>query len=205
MSEVLAGPAAKTVYFIIPSEDFLPASSLLDRIREQGVVVETIAHTGHLRDLEQLKNDSSAKILAIDPDFCNWELDTESLASIPDIQAICLSTASFDYANPDEVSKLNIPLVNVPGFNTDSVAEYALCMAIETARRLPMVIKNQWQPVGLTEPLLLKGKTAGIVGLGRVGTRIAEVLHGIGMKVIYWSKHSDRQLQSDRSRGSSTL
>ena len=57
-----------------------------------------------------------------------------------------------------------------------------------------MVIKNEWKPVGVTEPFLLRGKTAGVVGLGRVGTRIAEVLKGIGMEVVYWSRSS----QDDR-------
>ncbi len=129
--------------------------------------------------------------MAIDPDFCNWDLDTDTLESIPSVQALCLSTASFDYVNSNVIKELGIPLINVPGFNTDSVAEYALCMAIETARKLPMVIKNDWKPVGLTEPFLLRGKTAGVVGMGRVGTRIAEVLNGIGMEVVYWSKHTE--------------
>ncbi len=38
--------------------------------------------------------------------------------------------------------------------------------------------------------MMLKGKTAGIVGLGRIGTRMAELCQGIGMNVIYWSRKS---------------
>lgn len=36
----------------------------------------------------------------------------------------------------------------------------------------------------------LKNKTAGIVGLGHIGTRIGEILEGIGLNVIYWSRKS---------------
>jgi phosphoglycerate dehydrogenase-like enzyme len=182
------------VYFIVPSEDLLPSAALLDRIAERDVVIEILVHMGKLADLRQLETDTSEKVLAIDPDFCDWDLDVETLKSIPGIRGICLSTTSFDYAKPDVVRKLDIPLINVPGFNADSVAEYALCMAIETARRLPLVIRNNWQPVGVSEPILLRGKTAGVVGLGRVGTSVAEVLQGIGMNVVYWSRKS----QDDR-------
>jgi hypothetical protein len=76
----------KTVYFIVPSEDFLPAPSLLDRIREREVAIETITHTGRLADLGQLITDTSEKILAIDPDFCNWDFDTDTLGSTSALQ-----------------------------------------------------------------------------------------------------------------------
>ena len=36
----------------------------------------------------------------------------------------------------------------------------------------------------------VKGKKAAIIGLGSIGTRIAEILAGIGMEVIYWSRKS---------------
>lgn len=36
----------------------------------------------------------------------------------------------------------------------------------------------------------LKGKKAAIIGLGNIGTRIAEILNGMGMEVIYWSRKS---------------
>ena len=179
-----------TVYFVIPSTDYLPASSLLDRIVDAGAAVETLVHKGRLADLKQLRTDTSDKILAIDPDFCDWDLDAEELERIPGVRAVCLSTASFDYAKPGIVGKLGIPLINTPGFNADSVAEYAMCMAIEAARRLPMVIKNDWRPVAVTEPVSLRGKMAGVVGLGHVGTRVAELLKGIGMEVAYWSRRS---------------
>lgn len=182
----------KQVYFIVPSKDFLPSQTHMNQIIQAGVTIESIIHTGKLADLGQLKSDDTEKIIAVDPDFCNWELDTETLGEIPNVLALCASTASYDWTNPGVLEKLKIPLTNVPGFNADSVAEYAVCMAIEVARRLPMVIKNNWGPISdLNGPFLLKGKKAGVIGLGRVGTRLAEILQGIGMDVVYWSKRSE--------------
>jgi lactate dehydrogenase-like 2-hydroxyacid dehydrogenase len=79
----------------------------------------------------------------------------------------------------------------VPGFSLDAVAEYAVAMAIEVSRRLPMVVKNKWKAnFDISKPVLLKDKIAGIIGLGRIGKRMAEICQGIGMKVIYWSRNS---------------
>lgn len=63
-------------------------------------------------------------------------------------------------------------------------------MAIEVARGTSVLTKNKWTYSFEQNPMLLKGKTAGIIGLGRIGKRMAELCQGIGMEVIYWSRKS---------------
>ena len=178
------------IYFLVPDgKDTVPTASQLDSIKEHAEI-EIIPHKGKLAEIAKLKEDSSEKILAVDPDTFEWDLDAETLKEIPNVKGVCTSSTSFDWIKPTELKGMGILGINVPGFSSDSVAEYAVCMAIETARQLPMVIKNGWIPTPMDKPFLLKGKKAGVIGLGRIGKRMAEILQGIGMEVLYWSRSS---------------
>jgi phosphoglycerate dehydrogenase-like enzyme len=64
-------------------------------------------------------------------------------------------------------------------------------MMLNVVRKIPIVIKDGWKEDYVKhQGMELKGKTVGIVGLGSIGTRIAELCAGLGMKVVYWSKNS---------------
>jgi lactate dehydrogenase-like 2-hydroxyacid dehydrogenase len=118
-------------------------------------------------------------------------LDAETLKDVPNVVGVCTSSTSFDWIKPSILKGLGIKACNCPGFSSDSVAEYSVCMAMETARQLPIIIKNGWQSGFLERGMLLKGKKAAVIGLGRIGTRMAEILQGVGMDVIYWSQNSE--------------
>lgn len=177
-------------YFIVPSEKVLPSKELLKKLGDIGPI-KIVKHKGRLKDIRQLKSDPEDKILALDPDSFDWDLDAESTKNLRGVKAIMTSSTSFDWLKPQVLKKAGITACNVPGFSLDAVAEYAVAMAIEVSRRLPMVIKNGWKAnFDISQPVLLKGKVAGIIGLGRIGKRMAEICQGIGMKVIYWSRNS---------------
>jgi lactate dehydrogenase-like 2-hydroxyacid dehydrogenase len=60
------------------------------------------------------------------------------------------------------------------------------------ARKLPLQIKNEYKE-SFTKSMLqtqVEGKKAGILGLGSIGTKIAELLKELGMEVSYWSRKS---------------
>ncbi len=132
------------------------------------------------------------KIIALDPDFTDWKFPNDLIDKIQNLKGICLMTTSYSYIDLEFCSKKNIIVTNVPKYSTDSVAEYACSLMMSIARKLPLQIKN-----GLKEDfsskylqMQVKGKKAAIIGLGSIGTRIAEILDGIGMNVIYWSRKS---------------
>ncbi len=85
----------------------------------------------------------------------------------------------------------SIPVINLRGFSTEAVAEWTLLMSLAIARKIPLIAKDNWkQDYVKYQGTELKGKVAGIIGLGSIGTRVAELFQGIGMEVIYWSKNS---------------
>jgi D-3-phosphoglycerate dehydrogenase / 2-oxoglutarate reductase len=85
------------------------------------------------------------------------------------------------------VNARRIPVAYTEGANTDSVAEFAVLLVLALAKKMPNVIsdvKNQlWrQKAGLGLELL--GKTVGIVGLGMIGSKIAQKLSGFEVRIV---------------------
>ena len=135
---------------------------------------------------------NAEKILVIDPDLMGWELKNDLIDKIPNLKALCLMSTSYSYVDIDYCNKNNIIVTNVPKYSTESVAEYACFLMMAIARKLPIQMKN-----GFKEDFSAKfmgtqinNKKVGIIGLGTIGTRLAEVLSGMGMNVSYWSRKS---------------
>jgi phosphoglycerate dehydrogenase-like enzyme len=143
----------------------------------------------------ELYEDGEERIVAIDPDFSDWNFPNEIIDNIPNLKAICLQTTSFSWVDVEHCAQKGIPVLNLRGFSSIAVAEWATMMTLALARRLPVVAKDNWQlDYAKHRGFELRGKTAGIIGLGRIGTAVAENLAGLGMAVQYWSKNS----QDDR-------
>ncbi len=177
------------IIVLSPNIDLLFTKELKQKIKSVGDLV-FIKEIKPLSEVVELY-DSEQKIIAIDPDFCDWNVPKEVIKKMKNVQAICLQTTSFSWIDTAEAKKQGIPVMNLRGFSTEAVAEWAFMMAINVARKLPLIIKNGWkQDFNKHQGIELKGKVAGIIGLGAIGTRIAEICQGFGMKTIYWSKNS---------------
>lgn len=143
-------------------------------------------------EITGITDKDTEKVLLISPLYVeNWKLETEVIDAIPNLKAICLTSTSYSWLDVEYLAKKNIPVFNGGNYSTNAVAEGALMMALVTARKIPLIVQNNWS-VSYDNHLgfELAGKTAGIIGLGNIGTRIAELCQAIGMNVIYWSKNS---------------
>lgn len=175
------------IYLILAKEAVRPNESNIKKLEAVGNV-KVMIHKGKLGELQELKDDPGDKIIGIDPDMDDWNLDIEAFDTIKNVKGIFTNSTSFDWLKPKELRERGITACNCPGFSADSVAEYAICLAMEGARCLPLHLRNDWKPNFAAKGMLLKGKTLGVFGLGRIGTRIAEIGQGIGMNVIYWAR-----------------
>ncbi len=149
--------------------------------------------------LETIKELSSAEgvVLGVQPSWVDggWKgLPWGKIKKIKNLKGICLSTTAYGWAPFKEMGAKGIPLANVPGKSTDAVAEYYVFLMIALLRKLPGVIKNSWKYSYGPDVLGTdaKGLTAGIVGLGKIGSKIADLCHGYEMYVIYWSRHKKK-------------
>ena len=85
------------------------------------------------------------RILAIDPDFSNWKVENSDLEKIPNLTGVCLQTTSFSWIDIDFLKNKNIPVMNLRGFSSEAVAEWAFLMALNVARKIPLVSQKGWK------------------------------------------------------------
>jgi len=114
-----------------------------------------------------------------------------SLFEKSDLKYIGAMHTDISHFNIPLLKKKNIVLTNIPGYATEAVAELTVSALLNISRQtydaMNFVKQGNW---GFEKFLgwELKGKTLGIIGLGRIGSRVAEIAQGLGMKVIYYSK-----------------
>lgn len=88
-----------------------------------------------------------------------------------------------------------VTVTNTPGVAAISIAEHCLALLLAAARRIPRtdaeIRMGRW-PRG--EGVQMRGKTLGVIGLGAIGRRFAQLGAAIGMRVIAWTMHPDPAL-----------
>ena len=113
------------------------------------------------------------------------------------VKLILLRCAGYNNVNLEKAKSLGITVMHVPAYSPEAVAEHALALAFAVNRHIHKayikVRENNFSLVGLTG-FNFKGKTAGIIGTGRIGAQMAKNCHGIGMKVIANDKYHNPEL-----------
>jgi D-3-phosphoglycerate dehydrogenase len=103
------------------------------------------------------------------------------------LAAIGRAGAGVDNIDLDAATRRGIVVVNAPYGNTVSVAEHTLGLLLALARRIPhgdsALRAGQWAKA-YCQGVQVRGKTLGLVGLGRVGTAVARRAQGLEMKVV---------------------
>jgi D-3-phosphoglycerate dehydrogenase len=116
------------------------------------------------------------------------------VARCPDLLAVSVSGAGYDIVNVDACTEAGILVVNQTGSNAESVAQHViglmLCLSkqiIQTDRAIHRTDRNwtRWEYAGHE----LTGRTLGIVGLGRIGRRLAEIAKVFAMNVIAYDPY----------------
>ncbi len=120
----------------------------------------------------------------------------ESLANC-NVKLILLRCAGFNNVDLTAAKERGITVMRVPGYSPEAVAEHALALAFAVNRHIHKayikVRENNFSLVGLTG-LNFHGKTAGIIGTGKIGAAMAKSCHGIGMKVIAYDMYQNPDL-----------
>jgi len=143
-------------------------------------------------DIPELYNNDEEKILAVQPRFIKDEwngLPMEKLKSIKNLKSICLASTAFGWVDIDKLKTMNIKVSNCPGKATNAVAEGAYFSMNALLRKIPLLIQNNWND----NRNLITGHEAinlkiGIVGMGRIGSRFAQICSSFGLEVIYWNR-----------------
>lgn len=115
------------------------------------------------------------------------------LARCPQVRYIGLLATGYNVVDVDAARERGIPVCNVPGYGTRSVAQFAIALLLEICCRVghhdQAVHQGRWSSCPdycfWDYPLIeLAGKTMGIVGYGSIGRAVGEIAGALGMEVI---------------------
>ncbi len=178
------------LFLVSPIAHKLFQPEQLEQLRSVGEIIVSEA-VQSLEHVSGLMDGTGDRILAIDPDACNWTVENQTIKQIPNLKAIILQTTSFSWIDVVYAQSLGIPVIHLPGFSARAVAEWTAMTALALARKIPLIVKSDWKlSFENHQGYELKGKTVGVIGLGHVGVAVAENMQGLGMHVRYWSKQT---------------
>lgn len=114
-------------------------------------------------------------------------IDKAVLDSLPDLKYLLATSSGTDHIDLAQVKERNILFDNCPNYCTISVAEHALGLMLAVSRRISEadhhIKSGGWDTFSFLGNDLY-GKTLGIIGLGRIGRRIAEITRPLGVTTL---------------------
>jgi D-3-phosphoglycerate dehydrogenase len=115
------------------------------------------------------------------------QADAKLLESAPKLRVIGRAGVGVDNIDTDAATRKGIVVMNTPGANAIAVAELTIGQMISLARSIPRanatMHDGKWEKKSL-QGQELRGKTLGIVGLGRIGLEVARRARSFGMELI---------------------
>ena len=115
------------------------------------------------------------------------QVDDGLLEHAPKLRVIGRAGVGVDNIDADSATRRGIVVMNTPGANAVAVAELTLGLMLALARKLPVANNTmhagKWEKKSL-QGVELRGKTLGILGLGRIGLEVAKRAQGFGMTLI---------------------
>lgn len=154
--------------------------------------------------LSHLKSFSEVEIYNDKPDFENLvsrlkeadaiilirertKITKDLIEKLPKLKFIAQTGKGIKHLDEKSISNAQIPIAISPGGSKVAVTELTLTFLLSLFKRvheLDLKVKdNHWPEVIGTN---LEGKTLGVIGLGQIGTSVANAAKGLGMKVIAW-------------------
>ena len=130
-------------------------------------------------DLDEAIADAEILVICVD------RITQEVLESARSLRLLVKLGAGLDNIDLQAATEKRIPVLYTPGANATSVAELSVGLMFSLARHIPLQDRRaklgEWR---LQLGVQLRGKTLGVIGLGRIGQEVATICKAIGMKVI---------------------
>ena len=134
-------------------------------------------------------------------------ISKETMDKCPNLKAIAVLATGYNVVDYVYAAKKGISVTNVPGYGTDTVAQFTFALLLEichhVAHQSEAVHAGRWEQSPdfcfCDYPQIeLAGKTMGIIGFGRIGQKVGTIAKAFGMKVL---AHSPHEYESGKAIG----
>ena len=132
------------------------------------------------------------------------KIDGEVLdAAGSQLKIVANYAVGYDNIDIEAAKQRNVLVTNTPDVLTEAVAEHAIALIFSAAKSIVEADKytrsgqyTQWEPKGFLGPQLTS-KTLAVIGLGRIGSMVAEIAHkGLNMNILYYDVKRNEEFES---------
>lgn len=162
---------------------------LAEKVSPATLAVFANADSWNVVTHDQIKNGLPAELADADALVVRSavQVDAKLLESAPKLRVIGRAGVGVDNIDAEAATRNGIVVMNTPGANAIAVAELTIALMIDLARMVPRanatMHDKRWEKKSL-QGSELRGKTLGIVGMGRVGLEVARRARVFGMELI---------------------
>jgi D-lactate dehydrogenase len=126
--------------------------------------------------------------------FIYSKIDKDLISKLKKVKSIITRSTGFDHIDIRACNTHHIKVYNIPRYGSNTVAEFTFALMLAITRKIvksnERVRQLNFDLDGL-RGIDIKDKTLGIVGLGEIGTHVAEIAKGFGMKIIVYTAVKD--------------
>jgi D-lactate dehydrogenase len=129
--------------------------------------------------------------------FLPSKVTRERLSAMPALRLVATRSTGWDHVDVAACAERGIPVVNVPSYGVNTVAEHTFGLLLTLSRNIHRAVTRTARGNFVLDNLTgfdLEGKTLGVVGVGMIGTRVAELGRAFGMRVLGTDPREDPAL-----------
>lgn len=141
--------------------------------------------------LKELVKDVSAIIVRSKP-----KVTKEIIDAAPSLKVIARAGVGLDNIDVEYAKSKGIEIVNAPAASSRSVAELAIALIFNVARKVAFADRKMREGVWAKKQCMgfeLEGKTLGVVGFGRIGYNVAKIAKAIGMNILLYDVYKNEE------------
>lgn len=166
-------------------------ADLLDQLRDAAGVLDGVAEmrvcVGRPASLDEYRT----RIRGANAVLLGWELPIDVLDAAPALEAVSfLGSGVSNFLDLEACAGAGITVMNVPRYGDRAVTEHTFALILAAVHRVVeydrLVKQGGWGMLGMSREL--DTMTLGILGLGGIGTRVAQMATRMGMSVIAWTR-----------------
>ena len=170
--------------------DFSFSEEHIDRLRRLGRLA---VYGDTLSEPQSIQRMKGAEIAIVGDQA---PLNNTVLGSADELKLLAIGSTGLDFIDLEFAAAKGIRVAYVPGFSTQAVAEHTIALMFAVIKRIPLgdkkVRERPFEISGSEDDnqflgFDVKGKTLGVLGLGSIGTRVAELGLALGMKVVAYN------------------
>jgi len=116
------------------------------------------------------------------------------------IKKIAIRAAGYDNVDLKKAKELGFQVANVPDYSPSAIAEFAITLMLNLARKIKTTEKQVKEYDFRTENLIgfeLNQKTIGIIGTGHIGAKVAKILYAFGAKILAFDLNQNEELKKE--------